>query len=508
MLGPVHIRSAPGIDRDNTSLESKAYTDGQWVRFQDGLPRKINGYRSITSTMPQISRGLTVYPTGGLSYIHSGGSSTLNQLNLNADGTFALQTDRTPAALVANANNMWQFAYIWDVGSGTLRIAAHAGQNLADISSLVNSKVWYGDVSAAGLLIDSTSPQVSGGVVALPPYLFSYGSNGNINWTLPNSPGTWTGAGSGNVNITDKKIVSALPYRNGSGGPAGIFWSLDSVIRTEFVGAAAGYFEFDTLTAQSSIMSSQCVIEYDGVFYWMGVDRWMMFNGIVQEVKNTQNSDYVFDNLNYTWRQKVFVFKVPRRGEIWWCYPRGNSTECNAAVIYNLREKCWYDTMLPGSGRSAAFYSQLLNFPIMSDLDVIASQYTLWRHEFGVDAQLGSDVSAIDSYFETSDIAMFKAEQGASLKGMRVARLEPDFVQTGNMTVTVKGRTTATAPYVTGSTHTMYPAPQIIPERQTVPLKDVQRLMRFRFESNVGGGNYWMGHTIAHMEPADERFQT
>jgi hypothetical protein len=511
-LGPIPIRSASGIQRDGTTLDAQAYVDGQWVRFQNGLPRKMGGYKSITSTLPEISRGLTAYPVSGQAYVHSGGATQLQQYDLSLPaGILSLNTNRTPGApFVPSPNNLWQFAYIFDTNSQTLRVVAHPGQNLADITSAVNTNVLYGDAAGTAALADTTAPTVSGGVAALSPYLFAFGNAGYVQWCLPNQPSVWTGTGTGSAYITDKKIVTCLPYRNGAGGPAGIFWSLDSVIRTEFIGATGGYFEFDILSSQASIMSSQCVIEYDGVFFWMGVDRFMMFNGVVQEVKNTMNSDFLFDNINMAQRQKVFVFKVPRRGEIWWCFPYGqNQIECNHAVIYNIRENSWYDTALPGSGRSAAFYSQILNFPMMADLDLQGIYYTLWQHESGVDEILNAQVIAIDSYFTTADIAMFKMSQQPNLKGMHVARMEPDFaVQSGNLSVTVQGRSTASAPLITGTTQTIYPAPVAGTQQQTPNFKDVQRLMRFKFESNVAGGNYWLGHTIAHIEPADERFTT
>ena len=96
------------------------------------------------------------------------------------------------------------------------------------------------------------------------------------------------------------------------------------------------------------------MVDYDGVFYWIGTDRFLMFNGVVREVPNALNLNYFFDGLNYSQRQKVFAVKVPRFGEIWWMYPRGDAIECTHAIIYNVRENTWYDTPLPNGGRSAA----------------------------------------------------------------------------------------------------------------------------------------------------------
>ncbi len=41
------LKSLAGIKRDGTKYDGDFYIDGQWVRFQRGLPRKIGGYRSI-----------------------------------------------------------------------------------------------------------------------------------------------------------------------------------------------------------------------------------------------------------------------------------------------------------------------------------------------------------------------------------------------------------------------------------------------------------------------------
>jgi hypothetical protein len=172
-------------------------------------------------------------------------------------------------------------------------------------------------------------------------------------------------------------------------------------------------------------------------------------------------------------------------------------------VIYNVRLQCWYDTQLPGSGRSAAYYSQLLSFPIMVDMDAINGQYTLWHHETGTDAVLAQQTSAIDSYFETADITLMKS-QPASDKAVSVGFLEPDFVQVGPMTVRARGRANAQATLTDGTTYTFNPAPQPS-TTQLVTMKEVHRLMRFRFESNVAGGDYHMGHTVAHLTPSDAR---
>ena len=126
-----------------------------------------------------------------------------------------------------------------------------------------------------------------------------------------------------------------------------------------------------------------------------------MYNGVVQEIPNTTNQNYFFDNLNYNQRQKVWAIKIPRWGEIWWFYPAGDSTECNNAIIYNVREKTWYDAgFAPAANRSAGVFSEVFRYPIWAEnVQNIAGTYTLWQHEVGTDEIFLSTVNAVESYF-------------------------------------------------------------------------------------------------------------
>jgi hypothetical protein len=209
---------------------------------------------------------------------------------------------------------------------------------------------------------------VSGGVVTLHPYVFVYGNNGLIKNCAAGNAQDWVSADANEVNVATGKIVQGLPVRGGSNAPSGLFWSLDSLIRVSYIGGTGTppqYWRYDIISSQSSILSSQSAIEYDGVYYWCGVDRFLLYNGTVKEIPNNFNQNYFFDNLNYNQRQKVWVTKVPRYGEIWWFYPRGDATECTDAIIYNVRENVWYDAgEALGARRSAGYFSQVFAHPV------------------------------------------------------------------------------------------------------------------------------------------------
>lgn len=499
MAKPIPIRSAPGIKRDGTQFEGDNYVDGAWSRFQRGLPRKMGGYRAITSSLPELIHGMTVFSANMTQYLHGGSDSFLHQIRVNAGGSFGGTSNRTPAGFVSGSS-LWQFDVFWDgAGSEENMLIAHAPPNLASIDSETEASIYLGPVTGTGALTASGMDPQSGGVLVLAPYLLTFGNSGRVDISNIGDPNSVLLS----AFVTGSKIVKGLPVRGGS-GPSGLLWSLDSLILATFTSTATGTFGFNTLSASSSVLSSQGIIEYDGVYYWAGAGRFLMFNGVLREVPNAMNLNWFFDNLNYEQRQKVFAYTVPRFGEIWWCFPFGSATECTHAVIYNVRENTWYDTELPNNnGRSAGVFASVYNHPFLTDTEPTDTGYTVWQHETGRNELRGSLSIAVPSYFETGDISMLTAQEAAD-KSLRVARIEPDFVQSGPMTVQVRGRANARAEDQPGE---IFEFPEVATQasEETVPVKEVRRLMRFRFGSNVVDGNYQTGLSLAHIEPADGR---
>ena len=97
----VVLKSNAGIKRDGTKFEGDFYVDGQWVRWQRALPRKMGGYRSTQKYLQQISRGFSTFTQQNFVYCHSGGSSTLDRFTIDSTGNSSIVTDRTPIAAAA-----------------------------------------------------------------------------------------------------------------------------------------------------------------------------------------------------------------------------------------------------------------------------------------------------------------------------------------------------------------------------------------------------------------------
>jgi len=652
----IQLQVKPGIQRDGTLFAASTYVDGEWVRFQNALPRKMGGYKGVFLNAESIPRGMTMTSEDGLNYVVAGFYDGLQQWTTdNDDGIGFGPVDFTLSGFTTNANNLWQFDIGYDSSGGAVNnLIAHPGQNLAAIDSTVNTKPLIGDftgttlapvgvftvassylngstiilnganylvgngqtisgtgitagttitntnvtanVTFSGYIVGTTltvtaandgsltvgqtiiggvgigvvanttitargtgiggigtytvnntqtvgavgtsvafsgsatttlttsaamttgtvtvtfdnNISVSGGVVMMHPYLFVYGNNGLIQNSAAGDFSNWVSADANANNVATGKIVKGLPLRGGTTSPAGLFWSLDSLIRVTYTPSTVNginfYWKYDLLTSQTSIMSSQCVIEYDGIFYWCAVDRFLMYNGVVQEIPNTANQNHFFDNLNYAQRQKVWCTKVPRWGEIWWFYPRGDATECTDAIIYNVRDKIWYDAgESPGAQRSAGTFSEVFRKPIWGgNVQNSEGNYTLWQHETGVDEVYLTNVNAIRSSFETNNLGWVTGGPGnPQLSGdnrwLRVERVEPDFVQNGDMSLFVIGRGYAddvdeiSDAYVFDNT------------TLKIDMREQRRELRLKFESNTFNGDYFMGRILISADMGDER---
>lgn len=521
MAKPFLLNFKPGIARDGTTFDSDQYSDGLWCRFRLGRPRKMGGFRRITNQLDGSPRRIHLFYQNGVVIAHVGTTNGIQKV------TFAHQTgelisvvDRTPVSFIPGINIGFTFDAIYDTTSNAVQIIAHSVPDMGQLATNTTTVPLIGIITSDDPLVEFsnpgpsdgvwTQPNISGGIVCVQPYVFDFDSSGLVEWSAPNLPlylGVSGGtSGAGQARISAQKIVAGQPLRGGGvQSPAAIFWSLSEVITASFVGSANGVFKFNTVSPSSSILSSRAVIEYDGLYFWAAIDRFLVFNGTVTEVPNPTNQDWFFDNLTPNYEDRVFAFKVPRYGEIWWCAPMFGATEPSHAVIFNIRENCWYDTELPNGGRGAAYFAQGFHWPVMGGVEDDGTGYTLWQHEYGVDEVSGSTSAAIRSYFETGYFGGPKNDPPAD-QGFSFHQLEPDFIQTGDLSVYLVGASNARA-----TEHNTDAVPILftpnVPQEQFASFTPRQslRITKLHLESNVVGGNYVCGRNIAHGEPSDAR---
>lgn len=124
-------------------------------------------------------------------------------------------------------------------------------------------------------------------------------------------------------------------------------------------------------------------VSVNGIAYWMGQNNFYMFRGGKIEVipsNITPQSTilrYVFDDLNYSQRFKIFMWYNEQFDEIWLHYPSSDSNEPNRIARLNRRIFAWVPDEMD---RTAGEYpTQSLSNPRLANLD------TLYVHESGTD---------------------------------------------------------------------------------------------------------------------------
>ena len=514
-----------------------------------------------------------------------------------------------------DVRNDWQFDAQFSPSGGLLNLLAHPGKNLQNIDSGVVSQVLVGNVApdqndsyfftglsdSAGQNPTYKPIEVDGGVCVLYPFIFVYGSHGFIannnvsNIYAEQTLYDWNGPLANQINVSSSKIVKGMPVRGGTNSPSGLFWATDSLIRVSFNSQATQfYWTYDIVSSQISIMSSNAVVEMDGLYFWMGVDRYYVYNGQVAVLPNDKNVNWLFDNINYEQRQKVWATKIPRYNEIWFFYPRGRATECTDAIIYNVKDKLWYDAgSAIGARRSCGYTTELFPTPIWAGWEyntsvsnpvvsiatpegapaptnkqiylagdvsniispgdsvtlstdlanpkkvysivssvydftynatlitastIITSStapgtlvyptsggYSIWQHEHNLNEVTIANELAVYSSITTCDISWLtgnpsqNALQGINRR-MHLRRVEPNFVQSGTMSMTILGRKFASGPYEETSGPYYFTK-----DTGKIDLRVEHRLVRLKFESNDINGNFEMGRNLITAEFGDER---
>ena len=577
----------------------------EFIMQQTGTPTVYTVSSVATVTGPPQQTQIDYTPTGP--------TGPVDRIWLN-DTIFTPDPDTGPFRV------LWQFDAQFSPQGGDLSIFAHPGYNLVNIDNSVVSQVLTGSITPDNTeswnfsgLCDSEGQnptyqpiEVDGGICVLYPFIFVYGSHGylannNVSLTTYNTQNfyDWNGPFANQLNVSPSKIVKGTPTRGGTNAPSGLFWATDSLIRVSFNSQATSiYWSYDIVSNQISIMSSSSVVEMDGTYFWMGVDRFYLYNGSVKVLANDKNVNWLFDNINYSQRQKVWATKVPRYNEIWFFYPRGQATECTDAIIYNVKDDLWYDAgQAVGAQRSCGYTTEIFPTPIWADwnynpvysrpftvidtpetLDppgpnqiyiagdvtptfspganltfdalnsfnqtylitvsesiitedvpapgvtlvtvsvnfateptvgeqvfLVQGGFNIWQHEFGVNQSAVNGEFAVYSSITTSDISWLTGSPSQeSIMGinrrMHLRRVEPNFLQTGTMSMTVIGRKFAGGQYeaIDGPFY-------FTQDTGKIDLRLEHRLMRLKFESNDINGNYEMGRNLITAEYGDER---
>ena len=546
------ITFKPGILKDGSPFQGEYCTNGQWTRFFRGFPQNIGGMTALPTTISlQLAVPNAMYvdqETPEAPNIFIGFASRYTQ-----EGQYfvlALFNGSTGTWIKPPPNNPTIGAY-WQIIPITFQNGQVVTKSILCVPRMIATIT--ANTPCPGILIYSNNawvqvvtmsdkPQnytkllteITGGVLFVNPYLFIYGNNGLVRWSKsktqlslePTNPFRFDPL-KYSINISTDKVIYGAGVRGGTASPSALFWTLSSVVRLTNIGNVNPddvddiSFKKEIITNDSSILSSNCVVEYDGIFYWPGTGRFFTYNGVVVPLENNLNRQTFFENVDMNKRQLVFGVKNTVKDEIWWFYPeKGNEDEvgCTRAVIYNIMDNSWYDTAVM---RDCGYFDNVTGNMFTVGKNLVPyegdTDNYIWQHEVGTD-QVNNNytndnlekppIKAIPSYFTTPIISYasfnnFKQPSGID-RWMQIKRIEPNFVFTpaANVTITFNSRQYPLSPVVSSAPLPVSTAPD---KPARVEFMFQGRNVSFTFKSNGLGSGYQMSQTFVVADVGDGR---
>jgi len=214
-----------------------------------------------------------------------------------------------------------------------------------------------------------------------------------IRWSDQEDYATWTPAitnQAGSYRLsTGSEIIMAQQTRQEV-----LVWTDTAVYSMQYQGPPF-VWGFQPLATNTSIASPNAAVTVHDATYWMGVDKFYVYNGRVQTLPCAVRQ-YVFQNMNTSQRFQFFAGINDGFSEVWWFYCSANSTQIDRYVVYNYLENTWYYGTM---ARTAWIDNALREVPI-------AAGYggQILYHETGNDDGTTNPPSAIHAYVQSGDV--------------------------------------------------------------------------------------------------------
>jgi len=213
-----------------------------------------------------------------------------------------------------------------------------------------------------------------------------------IRWSEQENPLVWTPAitnQAGSVRLSHgSEIVTAIQTRQEI-----VTFTDQAVYSLQYLGPPAVWGS-QLLGDNISIVSPNAASLASGAVFWMGIDKFYMYDGRIQTL-NCDIRRYIFSDFNKDQAQQIFAGTNEGFNEVWWFYCSANSTAVDRYAVYNYLEKIWYYGTM---ARTAWLDSGLLPYPI-------AATYinNIVNHEDGVDDNATDTTAPIDAYISSSE---------------------------------------------------------------------------------------------------------
>ena len=333
--------------------------------------------------------------------------------------------------------------YVVNVSGVTFNLAATVGGAAINTSGTQSGThyIMPNGVNITSLSGSSDAPIIQNYIYVsdVSRFVFAFGCNDYastvqnpmlVRWSDQESLTNWTPAATnqaGSVQLSHgSSIITAIQTRQEI-----LVWTDSAIYSMQYIGPPV-VWSSQLMGDNISILGQNAAAQASGVVYWMGVDKFYMYDGRLQTL-SCDLRRYIYQDINLEQSQQVFASTNEGFNEVWWFYCAAGSVEINRYVVYNYLEKVWYYGTM---GRTAWLDSGLRDYPIAATYN-----YNLVNQEYGLDNNETGTPTGIEAYISSSE---FDIDDGDRF-GF-VWRMLPD--------LTFSGSDSAPTPEVT---YTLYP---------------------------------------------------
>ena len=245
-------------------------------------------------------------------------------------------------------------------------------------------------------------------------------------------------------------------------------------------------FGIQLISNNININGFNSAVAVEDTVFWMGDAEFFVYTGKTDSLL-CPLKDYVFNDFNYTERDKVFAGLNSEYNEVTWFYPSAASAENDRYVTFNYKESVWTYGNLP---RTAWLDQGVRQYPIAA-----ATDNRLYNHEFGTDDGSTIPPSPLNAYLESSPIDIGDGERFSFVR-----RIIPDvtFINSTNgprLDLVIKTQNYPGSNYANGSSSSV-DRTAVVPVEQYTQVRDIRlrgRSIVLRVESNRVGTCWRLG---------------
>ena len=394
------------------------YTSEDFVTFSGasaigGLT--LNGEYQITVT-PGVANTYTITASSNANASGTGGGTVTAAYQINTGS--ASVTPITGWGASSWGSGAWGIGETSDIQI-RLWSQANFGEDL--IFAPRGGAIYFWDATAGltarGVTLASISPATANVpsvqdlilVSDISRFVFAFGCNDLasatknpmlIRWSDQENATQWTPAATnqaGSLQLSrGAEIVAAKQARQEV-----LVWSDSALYALQYVGAPVVWGA--QLVGENISIASQNAVAYaNGVAYWMGVDKFYMYDGRTQPLPCNLRK-FVFNDFNTAQYRQVFSGTVEAYHEVWWFYCSKNTSTADRYVVYNYLDNIWYYGTMD---RTAWLDSGLRDFPLAATYN-----NNLVNQEEGVDNNELGDSTAIHAYASTAEFDLDDGHQ-------------------------------------------------------------------------------------------------